>query len=32
LGLEVLIIDYRGYGRSQGSPSEQGLYRDASSA
>ncbi len=32
LGLEVLIIDYRGYGRSQGSPSEQGLYRDAAAA
>lgn len=32
LGLEVLIIDYRGYGRSQGSPSEQGLYRDATAA
>jgi len=24
----VLIIDYRGYGRSQGRPSERGLYRD----
>lgn len=32
LGLEVLIIDYRGYGRSEGSPSEQGLYRDANAA
>ena len=32
LGLNVLIIDYRGYGRSQGSPSEQGLYRDAAAA
>ncbi|MEA1053885.1 alpha/beta hydrolase, partial [Lamprobacter modestohalophilus] len=32
LGLEVLIIDYRGYGRSQGSPTEQGLYRDATAA
>jgi len=32
LGLEVLIIDYRGYGRSEGSPSEQGLYRDATAA
>ena len=29
LGLSVLIIDYRGYGRSAGSPSEAGLYRDA---
>ncbi|MES9993683.1 MAG: alpha/beta hydrolase [Candidatus Thiodiazotropha sp.] len=32
LGLSVLIIDYRGYGRSQGKPSEQGLYRDAEAA
>ncbi len=30
LGLDVLIVDYRGYGRSSGRPSEQGLYRDAS--
>lgn len=29
LGLNVMIVDYRGYGRSTGSPSEQGLYRDA---
>ncbi|MCU7930139.1 MAG: alpha/beta hydrolase [Candidatus Thiodiazotropha sp. (ex Codakia rugifera)] len=32
LGLAVLIIDYRGYGRSEGTPSEQGIYRDAESA
>jgi fermentation-respiration switch protein FrsA (DUF1100 family) len=32
LGLDVLIIDYRGYGRSSGSPSEQGTYRDAEAA
>lgn len=32
LGLEVLIIDYRGYGRSSGRPSEEGLYRDAEAA
>ena len=32
LGLSVFIFDYRGYGRSQGSPSEEGLYRDAQSA
>jgi uncharacterized protein len=31
-GLNVLIIDYRGYGRSDGVPSEQGTYRDAESA
>ena len=29
IGLSVFIFDYRGYGRSQGSPSEEGLYRDA---
>lgn len=32
LGLDVLIIDYRGYGRSEGSTSEQGTYRDAEAA
>jgi len=31
-GSSVLILDYRGYGRSQGSPSERGLYRDAEAA
>lgn len=29
LDLNVLIVDYRGYGESTGSPSEEGLYRDA---
>jgi fermentation-respiration switch protein FrsA (DUF1100 family) len=29
LGLNVLIVDYRGYGQSTGSPSEAGLYKDA---
>jgi fermentation-respiration switch protein FrsA (DUF1100 family) len=29
LGLNVLIVDYRGYGQSTGSPSEQGIYIDA---
>jgi fermentation-respiration switch protein FrsA (DUF1100 family) len=29
LGLNVLIVDYRGYGQSTGSPSEQGIYTDA---
>jgi uncharacterized protein len=28
-GLNVLAFDYRGYGRSTGSPTEEGLYRDA---
>ncbi|NBB93445.1 MAG: alpha/beta fold hydrolase [Gammaproteobacteria bacterium] len=32
LGVDVLIIDYRGYGRSSGKPSEAGLYRDADAA
>ena len=32
LGLNVLIIDYRGYGRSQGKPDERGLYADADAA
>jgi hypothetical protein len=29
LGLHVLIFDYRGYGASKGTPSEQGTYADA---
>lgn len=32
LGLSVFIIDYRGYGKSEGSPGEDGLYRDAEAA
>lgn len=32
LGLAVFIIDYRGYGASDGKPGEQGLYRDAEAA
>lgn len=31
-GLGVLAYDYRGYGRSEGSPSERGVYLDASAA
>ncbi len=31
-GLDVLLIDYRGYGRSEGKPSEDGLYRDGAAA
>ncbi len=31
-GLSVMIIDYRGYGLSEGSPSEGGLYSDAEAA
>ena len=29
LGYNVFIFDYRGYGRSNGVPSEEGLYNDA---
>lgn len=29
IGLSVFLFDYRGYGRSQGRPSEEGLYLDA---
>jgi fermentation-respiration switch protein FrsA (DUF1100 family) len=32
MGLSVLLLDYRGYGRSEGSPSEEGTYRDAEAA
>ena len=32
LALNVLIVDYRGYGQSTGKPSEQGVYRDAEAA
>jgi len=31
-GLGVLAYDYRGYGRSDGRPSEAGVYRDAQAA
>lgn len=29
---QVFIVDYRGYGRSEGRPSEEGLYRDGRGA
>ena len=32
LGLDVFIFDYRGYGQSEGKPSEQGTYQDAEAA
>ncbi len=32
LGASVFIFDYRGYGHSEGMPSEQGTYRDAEAA
>ena len=31
-GFGVIGLDYRGYGRSEGSPSEQGFYMDARAA
>jgi fermentation-respiration switch protein FrsA (DUF1100 family) len=31
-GFDVLVFDYRGYGRSTGRPDEQGTYRDARAA
>ncbi len=31
-GISVLAIDYRGYGESEGAPTEPGLYRDAEAA
>jgi fermentation-respiration switch protein FrsA (DUF1100 family) len=32
LGLNVFIFDYRGYGQSEGAPSEEGLYQDGLAA
>ena len=32
LGVNVLAVDYRGYGKSEGSPDEAGVYRDADAA
>jgi uncharacterized protein len=32
LGVNILLFDYRGYGRSQGTPSEKGLYLDGDAA
>jgi uncharacterized protein len=32
LGFSTLLVEYRGYGRSTGSPSEQGMYRDAAAS
>ena len=31
-GLDVFLFDYRGYGRSEGNPDEEGTYRDARAA
>lgn len=32
MGLSTFLFDYRGYGRSEGRPTEQGTYRDAEAA
>jgi fermentation-respiration switch protein FrsA (DUF1100 family) len=32
LGFNIMIFDYRGYGKSSGRPSEAGLYQDAQAA
>ena len=32
LGTNILAVDYRGYGKSEGSPDEAGVYRDADAA
>jgi uncharacterized protein len=32
VGFDVLMFDYRGYGRSTGKPDEEGTYRDARAA
>ena len=32
LGVNVFIFDYRGYGRSEGKPSERGMYLDGDAA
>lgn len=31
-GFNVLMFDYRGYGKSEGSPSEEGIYKDGAAA
>lgn len=32
LGINVLGVSYRGYGKSEGKPSERGIYRDGTAA
>ena len=32
LRINILALDYRGYGKSEGSPDEEGVYRDAEAA
>ena len=32
MGLGILLFDYRGYGQSEGTPSEEGTHRDVEAA
>jgi len=32
IGVNILAVDYRGYGKSEGKPYEAGVYRDANTA
>ena len=32
IGVSILAVDYRGYGKSQGKPDEAGVYQDADAA
>ena len=32
LGLDIFVFDYRGYGQSEGKPTEKGTYEDAEAA
>jgi fermentation-respiration switch protein FrsA (DUF1100 family) len=32
IGVNILAVDYRGYGKSQGKPNEAGVYHDADAA
>ncbi len=32
VGLNIMALDYRGYGKSESNPSEAGVYRDADTA
>ena len=32
VGVNILALDYRGYGKSEGKPTETGVYRDADAA
>ena len=32
LGINLLLLEYRGYGLSEGQPTEEGLYLDAQAA